>query len=291
VKKVRKRKKKAAGKLSRFRKYCLGSLKVLVLLILVAIPVFLWGLVRIGKYFEIGRLRTENPKTTALMQYRIEEARRKGAADPRISQFWVPLDRVSGILKTAVVTAEDDLFYKHKGFDTEAMREALELNLRLGRPARGASTITQQLAKNLFLSPEKSMARKLREAVCTVVLERRLSKDRILELYLNVIELGDAVFGVEAASRFYFHKRAGEIGPAEAALMATAIPSPRRRDPRCPTPSHKKRAKTLLHRLRNEGALDREALGAALLEVDALSCGGTKGSGSQESIDLKERIE
>jgi monofunctional biosynthetic peptidoglycan transglycosylase len=154
------------------------------------------------------------------------EARAAGRSF-RLHYDWVPLERTSNALRAAVVTSEDQRFRTHRGFDFEAMRDALE-DSRRGRRLRGASTITQQVAKNLFLWSGRSFVRKGLEAWLTVWIELLWSKDRILEVYLNLVELGDGVFGVEAAARRYFGKSAAGLGSNEAALLAAVLPSPRR---------------------------------------------------------------
>lgn len=151
---------------------------------------------------------------------------------PRRSQIWVPLPRVSRALIRAVVASEDAKFFGHEGVDWEALRESVEKDLHTGRFARGGSTITQQLAKNLFFTTRKSPQRKVREFIVARWLEEDLSKRRILELYLNVIEWGDSVYGCEAAARRYYGKSAGALDLQEAAGLAAMIPNPRRINPR-----------------------------------------------------------
>jgi monofunctional biosynthetic peptidoglycan transglycosylase len=170
---------------------------------------------------EVDFLKRQNPKETSLMRERGKK---------RVQQ-WVPLDRISERLQTAVVVAEDGGFYGHGGFDLHEIREAFERNWEEGRTVRGASTITQQLAKNLFLSSERSYGRKLEEALLAHRLEKALSKRRILEIYLNVIEWGDGIYGAEAAARAVLGKSASDVDVAEAALLAAMIPSPRRLQP------------------------------------------------------------
>jgi monofunctional biosynthetic peptidoglycan transglycosylase len=143
----------------------------------------------------------------------------------------VPLARIAPALVQAVLIAEDDKFFQHGGFDWDAIEDAVERGLSNRRFDRGASTITQQLARNLYLSPKRSLVRKLREALITFRLERAMGKDRILELYLNVIEFGDQVFGVEAASRHYFRKPAVALAPEEAVRLASILTDPRRLSP------------------------------------------------------------
>ncbi|MES1255539.1 MAG: monofunctional biosynthetic peptidoglycan transglycosylase [Acidobacteriota bacterium] len=179
-------------------------------------------------------LKTSNPPTTAFIELRAREARAKGSAPKRI-QRWVGYRHISPHLTRAVLVAEDDAFWQHEGVDFEQMQESLELDWARGRFVRGGSTITQQLAKNLYLSPSRNPLRKFQELILARRLEAELSKTRILELYLNVIEWGDGIYGAEAAARTYFHEAASDLGPAESALLAGAIINPRVLSPAHPT--------------------------------------------------------
>jgi monofunctional biosynthetic peptidoglycan transglycosylase len=175
---------------------------------------------------DVRRLRKENPETTAFMRLRARQSRAKGE-EPRVVKQWVPYSRISGTLKRAVLVAEDSGFWEHEGIDLEAVQRAVEVNLEKREFALGASTITQQLAKNLYLSPSKNPVRKLRELWIARRLEIELPKARILELYLNSIEWGDGIYGAEAAARSYFGKPAAALGADEAALLAGSIINPR----------------------------------------------------------------
>ncbi len=172
-------------------------------------------------------LRHTNPTTTAFIEQRAAEVRAHGKI-PRRQMIWVPYARISPNLVRAVIAAEDVRFWTHPGFDRVALRMALRHDLEQGDFARGGSTITQQLAKNMFLSPSKNPVRKAQELIVALEMERVLGKRRILELYLNVIEWGDGIYGAEAASRHYFQKPARTLTPEEAAFLAAIIPSPRR---------------------------------------------------------------
>jgi monofunctional biosynthetic peptidoglycan transglycosylase len=183
---------------------------------------------------DVRSLRTSNPSTTAFMELRAREARAKGVT-PRRVQRWVSYARISPHLKKAVLVAEDSAFWQHDGIDYEQLKESMEVNLARGEFVRGASTITQQLAKNLYLSPSKNPIRKLRELVIARRLEAELSKQRILEIYLNVIEWGDGIWGAEAAAVTYFRKSAADLGPQEAAMLAASIRNPRLFSPAQPT--------------------------------------------------------
>ena len=179
---------------------------------------------------DVARLKRVNPKKTALMEYREEQWKEKGKRRS-IYQVWVPLSGVSPYLVKAAIIAEDDKFYSHEGFDYAAMEAAMEKNIKARKWKSGGSTITQQLAKNLYLSPRKSALRKIREAAITWKLEHTLSKRRILELYLNIAEWGDGIFGAEAASRRYYGKGAGELTAIEAARLVSVLPNPIKYNP------------------------------------------------------------
>ncbi len=179
---------------------------------------------------DVKPLKTSFPRTTSFMERRKAELSRQGE---KASLEWVPvpLRRISPYLRRAAVAAEDARFYEHSGVDWDAVRSSLEKDLEKGKLKAGGSTITQQLAKNLYLSPARTPWRKLREWAIARRLESSLSKDRILELYLNVIEFGRRTYGAEAASRRYFGKAAADLSPFEAATLAAVIPSPRIYDP------------------------------------------------------------
>jgi monofunctional biosynthetic peptidoglycan transglycosylase len=178
----------------------------------------------------ISRFKKEAPKTTAFMKSRQAMSRKTGK-NLAIAYTWMPLDKISPYLVQAVIVSEDDKFWSHKGLDFEAIKTALEKDIRNKTWRYGGSTITQQLAKNLFLSPSHNPIRKLREVILTWRLESALSKKRILELYLNVVEWGNGIFGAEAASQRYYGKPASELSPREAAHLAVVLPSPRRYNP------------------------------------------------------------
>ena len=179
---------------------------------------------------DVRPLATQNPTRTAFMDLREREAARRGRSLRHVHR-WVRYSRISQNLKRAVLVAEDINFFSHHGFEVDEARRAVTRAIEEGELPRGASTITQQLAKNLWLSPSRSPVRKLREAILTWQLERALAKRRILELYLNVVELGPGVFGVEAASRRYFGKPAADLAPGEAAQLAASLPQPSRWHP------------------------------------------------------------
>ncbi len=181
-------------------------------------------------FFSIRRLKTEMPGETALMRQRVREAEDDGRR-LKITRSWVPLAKLPKHVINAIVVAEDGTFFSHTGFDWYEVQESIEKNITKGRAVRGASTITQQLAKNLYLSTSKDPVRKAKEACITVLLEQSLSKNRILELYLNVIEWGRGVFGIDAAARTYFGKSASNLTLEEATRLAAVIPSPLKHRP------------------------------------------------------------
>jgi monofunctional glycosyltransferase len=197
---------------------------------------------------DVRLLRTKNPETTAFIELRAREARDKGQV-PRRLQRWVPYSRFSPNLVRAVLLTEDAKFWSHDGLDYEQIKESMEVNLERGEFARGASTITQQLAKNLYLSPSKNPIRKVRELLIARRLEAELPKQRILEIYLNVIEWGDGIYGAEAASRSYFGKAASQLSASESALLAAAIANPRVMNPGSPTARLRRRQQMVLRRM------------------------------------------
>ncbi|KQT41469.1 MULTISPECIES: monofunctional biosynthetic peptidoglycan transglycosylase [unclassified Methylophilus] len=190
-----------------------------------------------------------NPESTAFMEARLE-AMQEAKPEARLQQKWVPYARMSSHLKRAVIAAEDSKFIEHQGFDWNGIETAFEKNLKKGRIVAGGSTISQQLAKNLFLSGHRTPWRKVQEAIITFMLENLMSKRRILEIYLNVIEWGDGVFGAEAAAKHYFHSSAKALGPSEAARLAAMIPNPRFYDNHRSTRFLNRHAATIQARMR-----------------------------------------
>jgi monofunctional biosynthetic peptidoglycan transglycosylase len=197
---------------------------------------------------DVRPLATSNPATTAFIELRAREAHAKGRPAAR-SQKWVSYERISGQLKRAVLVAEDSAFWQHEGVDLEQLRVSLEQNLEKRSMARGGSTITQQLAKNLYLSPSRNPIRKFRELIITRRLEAELSKRRILELYLNVVEWGDGIYGAEAAARAYFHHSAATLTAREAALLAGALVNARVLVPSHPNARLLRRQRLILQRM------------------------------------------
>ena len=203
--------------------------------------------VLLGPALPIAVLRFVPPLGSALMVQRWFEARAAGRSF-RLRYDWVPAGAISPALRAAVVASEDQRFYEHDGFDWKAMQGAVG-EWRGGDKLRGASTISQQVAKNLFLWPGRSFVRKGLEAWLTLWIELLWPKQRILEVYLNVAELGDGVFGAEAASRRYFGRSAGRLGAHESALLAAMLPSPRRSNPANPSHFLRERQQWILRQL------------------------------------------
>ncbi len=185
--------------------------------------------VDVGRYFfypNVEKLVDENPSKTAFMEYREAEWKREGFSDKKIEQKWVPLRKVSQNLIKAVLIGEDDKFWQHEGFDYQAIERALEKNILAKKFKMGGSTISQQLAKNLYLSPSKNPVRKIKEAILTWRLEKTLSKRRILELYVNIAEWGDGIFGIGEAARHYYGVSPAKLSAREASRLAAALPNP-----------------------------------------------------------------
>jgi monofunctional biosynthetic peptidoglycan transglycosylase len=204
----------------------MSKLKLFVLLFI------LGGALDIGRYFvypNVSDLIETNPVPTAFMEYRQAEWAEQNR-ELQINQKWVRMSQISPNVIKAVLIGEDDKFWNHDGFDVKGMEQALEKTLTKGKVA-GGSTISQQLSKNLYLSPSKNPVRKIKEAIITWRIEKTLSKRRILEIYLNVAEWGDGIFGIEAAARHYYHKSAKNLSGLEAARLAAVLPNPIKYDP------------------------------------------------------------
>jgi monofunctional glycosyltransferase len=204
---------------------------VLLVLLLIGLPLAGIALYWIVTIPDVSVLARTNPATTALIRMWKQEHGRP--LNPE--WIWKPLAKISPHLQRAVIMAEDASFFQHEGFDWEGIKYAAVKDLEAGAFKKGGSTITQQLAKNLYLSTDKTFLRKAREALITRELEHRLTKKRILELYLNMAEWGRGVYGAEAAARHHFGKSAADVTPEEAALLAAILPAPRHYDPIRPT--------------------------------------------------------
>ena len=228
---------------------------VAVLLLLLAWLVWEWI-----TFPDVAKLATERPTTTAFMEQRKRWLRSQGKSDA-LEWRWVPYGKISPSLRRGVLVAEDNAFYDHEGVDVDAMKEAFDRNWKRGRVTHGGSTITQQLAKNLYLSPSRNPLRKVREYFIARALENHLSKKRILEIYLNVVEMGERVYGAEAAARHYFGKPASALTAREAALLAGCLPNPRVMNPGQPNKRLRARQRMILSRMRRWGyAFEREVL-------------------------------
>jgi monofunctional glycosyltransferase len=226
-----------------------------VLLLLVAWLAYEWI-----TFPDVEKLATERPTTTAFMEQRKKTLRRQGKSDA-LEWRWVPYGKISPYLRRGVLVAEDNAFYDHEGVDVEAMKEAFDRNWKRGKVTHGGSTITQQLAKNLYLSPSRNPLRKVREYFIARALEKHLSKKRILEIYLNVVEMGERVYGAEAAARHYFGKSASALTAREAALLAGCLPNPRVMNPGDPNKRLRARQRMILSRMKRWGYLfEREVL-------------------------------
>lgn len=213
----------------RYRNFSKMKKLIKIIVVIFVSAVFL----SIGIYFiypDVSKLKKTYPKKTAFMEYREQEWKKLGKKK-KIIQRWVPLSQISPYVIKAVIIAEDDKFWTHEGFDYDAMQKAIEKDIKKKKFALGGSTISQQLAKNLYLTPSKNPIRKVKEAILTWRLENNLSKKKIIELYLNVAEWGEGLFGIEVAARSYFGKPASELTAKEAARLASVLPNPRRFNP------------------------------------------------------------
>ena len=217
---------------------------VILLAVIGLVVLQFWFLAHIWYWAE------HNPESTAFMRARLEIEQRDDPA-AKLDHRWVPYNRISSHLKRAVVAAEDDKFMDHTGFDWDAIEKAYRKNVTEGEIVAGASTIPQQLAKNLFLTGRRSWWRKAQEAAITAMLETILTKRRILELYLNVAEWGDGVFGAEAAARYHYGVSAAALTPAQAARLAVMLPSPRSYGPGSDTVYLQQRTQVILGRMRH----------------------------------------
>jgi len=221
----------------------------IVVVIIVAYIAYAWL-----TFPDVSELQSGWPKTTAFMEQRKAELRAEGKEDT-LQYDPVPYDRISPYLRRAALVAEDNDFYEHNGVDVEALKAAVQRDWEHKRLMEGGSTITQQLAKNLYLNSSRNPLRKIKEYFIARSLENHLSKKRILELYLNVVEMGERVYGAEAASREYFHTSASALTPSQAALLAGCLPNPREMDPGAPNKRLRARQSMILGRMRRWGYL------------------------------------
>jgi monofunctional biosynthetic peptidoglycan transglycosylase len=241
----------------------LAAAAALLLLIAAAAGLVLWSLPDVTPL--------KDRRTTLTIEVRDWQGKEHPFRLGPQNRHWTPLDAFPAEMRWAVIVAEDAGFYEHEGIDVTALREALKYNLEKKRLARGASTITQQLAKNVFLSREKSFWRKLREFLLARSMERELTKGRILELYLNVVELGPRVHGVGHGARHFFGKTAGALTPAECALLAAILPGPRVAfNPQLKPEKVRRRAARILNLLKGRGIIDEGQYARELAQLPVL---------------------
>ena len=215
------------------------------------IPLILVGLfllIQLWFFAWVMVWRVSEPGPTQFMKIRLTELKKKNP-NARLQQQWAPYGEISVNLKRALIAAEDSKFMQHKGFDFDGIQKALEKNKKRGRIAAGGSTITQQLAKNLFLWPEKSLIRKGQEALITLMIEATWNKRRILEVYMNEIEWGTGIFGAEAAARHYFGVSAANLNEYQAAMLASMVPSPQYYDRKGETEGLLRQTDVILERM------------------------------------------
>ena len=228
--------------------------RVFGILLLVLLAVVAWEWIT---FPDVASLRDQWPKTTAFMELRKRELRAAGK-DDTLQYHPVPYARISPYLRRGVLVAEDNDFYEHGSVDVDALKAAIRRDWDKKKLTRGGSTITQQLAKNIYLNPSRNPLRKIEEYFIARSLESHLSKKRILELYLNVVEMGERVYGAEAAARAYFNESASALSPSQAALIAGCLPNPRAMSPGDPNQRLRARQRMILSRMRRWGYLEEE---------------------------------
>lgn len=219
-----------------------------ILLWIIFLPLALFLLLQLYFLLQICWWINFNPGSTSFMRHQLEVLQEKNPK-AKLQHKWVPYERISNNLKRAVISSEDDGFSEHEGVDWEAMQKAYEKNKKKGKVVSGGSTITQQLAKNLFLSGERSYYRKGQELIITYMLELCMDKERIFEIYLNVVEWGVGVFGAEAAAQHYYGISAAALGPAQAARLAVMLPKPRFFDKNTGSAYLQRRSELILKRM------------------------------------------
>jgi monofunctional biosynthetic peptidoglycan transglycosylase len=238
--------------------------RVLAILAAVLLAYLAWEWIT---FPNVAALANEMPRTTAFMEQRKAELRRSGK-DDTLLYTPVPYGRVSPYLRRAVLVAEDDTFYEHGGIDVKALQDAIQKDWERKKITQGGSTITQQLAKNLYLSSSRNPLRKINEYFIARALENHLTKKRILEIYLNVVEMGERVYGAEAAAQQYFNQPASSLSPQQAALLAGCLPNPRVMNPGEPNARLRSRQRMILSRMRRWGYLfERQVLTEKTPEV------------------------
>ncbi|MGQ9619060.1 MAG: monofunctional biosynthetic peptidoglycan transglycosylase [Candidatus Aminicenantia bacterium] len=199
-------------------------------------------------------LKSKNPKLTSLMKYRMKQAEKKGIKY-QLHHKWIPLNKISPYLINAVLISEDDRFFNHYGIDWIEMKESVKKDIKKKKFVRGASTISQQVAKNIYLSPQKTIFRKFLEIILALKIEKTLSKKRILEIYLNIAEWGNGIFGAESASLYYFKKNASELSPYESASLASSLPNSLKFSPISDSRILKKRVARILKIMEKRGLI------------------------------------
>lgn len=219
-----------------------------LMLWLILLPVLLFLLMQVYFLLQICWWINFNPSSTSFMRQQLAILQ-ETSPNAKLQHKWVPYSRISNNLKRAVISSEDDGFSEHEGVDWEAMQKAYEKNQKKGKVVSGGSTITQQLAKNLFLSGERSYLRKGQELIITYMLEFCMDKERIFEIYLNVVEWGVGIFGAEAASQHYFGVSAAALSPAQAARLAVMLPKPRYFDKHTGSAYLQRRSELILRRM------------------------------------------
>ncbi len=218
------------------------------LLWFILLPLLLFVLLQTYFLLQICWWVHVNPSSTSFMRHQLDLLQEKNP-DAKLQQKWVPYAKISNNLKRAVIASEDDTFVDHEGVDWEALQKAYEKNQKKGKVVSGGSTITQQLAKNLFLSGQRSYLRKGQELIITYMLELCMDKERILEIYLNVVEWGVGVFGAEAASQHYYGVTAAALSPTQAARLAVMLPKPRYFDKNTGSGYLQRRSELILRRM------------------------------------------
>lgn len=243
-------------------------------------------------YPSISDLRDNRPIPTAFMEYRQNQWAEENL-NKEIRQKWVSIDQISPNVVKAVLIGEDDGFYNHEGFDIKGMENAIERSIKKGTLA-GGSTISQQLSKNLYLTPSKNPIRKLKEAIITWRIEKTLSKRRILEIYLNVAEWGDGIFGIEAAARHYYHKSAKKLTAREASRLAAVLPNPIKYNPTGNQKYVKNRARIIYKTMKRRGviqAIYKEVMTSPKNEVPSQELNASEDSSIQELFDVSSQTE
>ncbi|MCX6178225.1 MAG: monofunctional biosynthetic peptidoglycan transglycosylase [Chlorobiales bacterium] len=228
-------------------------MKLIRIIVSILLLLFFVDIARYFVYPDVGKLVEENPLKSAFMESREAEWKQEGLKDKKIHQKWVLLRNVSPNLIKAVLIAEDDKFWKHEGFDYQAIERAIEKNIAAKKFKMGGSTISQQLAKNLYLSSSKNPIRKIKEAIITWRIEKKLSKRRILELYVNVVEWGDGIFGIDQAARHYYGVSPARLTAQQASKLAAILPNPIKYSPTGSSPYVRNRSKIIYAIMRKRG--------------------------------------